>query len=252
MSLSTGFALGPVTLSVTGSEGWPPFLCAAALVAVAALPLLVVRSPEGGDPREAGERNLWRVLQRAPVPMIANLVFAATSGVLMTFMPLYGVSLGLSEAGVLMLVSVGAVGGIALQPLMGHLADRMSRYLLLAGLVGASLVGTALMPLLLVVDGWNYLYQFLAFGLRACIYGLSLTLLGERFRGAELASASAVFNLMWGLGSLFGPALGGLAMTAWPPHGMPASVALLLALLLPLALGAWWRQRRERLAHPPG
>ena len=251
MSLSAGFALGPLVLAVTGSDGWTPFVAAALLVGVAGLPLLLVRGL-GDDMRGASAGRPWQVLRRAPVPMLANLVFAATSGALVTFMPVYGVSLGLDESTALMLVTVGAIGGIALQPLAGRLADRVDRHLLLAALVGAALLGSALMPLLLAVSGWNYVYQFFAYGVRACIYGLSLTLMGERFRGAELAGASAVFNLMWGLGSMAGPALGGHAMALSPGAGLPLSVGLLLAALLPLPLLAWWRQRRNALAHPPG
>ena len=244
MSLGAGFALGPLVLALTGAEGWTPFVVAAATVLLAGLPLLAVRLP-ADEMRDRATGSLLEVLRRAPVPMFTNLVFAATAGVLMTFFPLYGVQLGLDLRTALFLVSVGAVGGIALQPLTGRLADRMDRHLLLALLLGGSMAATCAMPLLVIVGGWNYAYQFVAFGLRTGIYSVSLTLMGERFRGVELASASALFNLMWGVGSLIGPSVGGHAMALSPDLGVPVSVVLLLALALPLPVAAWLRARRR-------
>ena len=39
-ALSAGFGIGPLILSLTGIEGWPPFLVNAAITALATLPLL--------------------------------------------------------------------------------------------------------------------------------------------------------------------------------------------------------------------
>ena len=41
-ALSAGFGTGPLVLSLTGIEGWPPFLVNAAISALAMLPLLGV------------------------------------------------------------------------------------------------------------------------------------------------------------------------------------------------------------------
>src|SRR5580692_9579221 len=39
-ALAAGFGIGPLVLSLTGIQGWPPFLANAAITALAALPLL--------------------------------------------------------------------------------------------------------------------------------------------------------------------------------------------------------------------
>ncbi len=44
------------------------------------------------------------------------------------------------------------------------------------------------------------------------IYTIMLTLVGSRFKGAELIGIYAAMGLMWGLGALLGPLLAGLAM----------------------------------------
>jgi len=75
------------------------------------------------------------------------------------------------------------------------------------------------------------------------VYTIAMVLIGERFRGADLAAASALFGIMWGSGSVLGPSLGGLAMDFYGPHGLPLALALMFALFLPLPAGAWLRRR---------
>jgi predicted MFS family arabinose efflux permease len=56
-------------------------------------------------------------------------------------------------------------------------------------------------------------------------------LAGERFRGAALVNVNAAIVIGYGLGALTGPVLGGAALDAWNPQGLPALLALLFLLL---------------------
>jgi MFS family permease len=61
-----------------------------------------------------------------------------------------------------------------------------------------------------------------------------LTIVGSRFKGGELVGIYAVMGLTWGVGTLLGPALAGIAMTFFT-HGLPlfaAAACLLFALFL--------------------
>jgi MFS family permease len=80
------------------------------------------------------------------------------------------------------------------------------------------------------------------------IYTIAMVLIGERFRGADLAAASALFGVMWGSGSILGPSAGGLAMDFSGPHGLPLALTLMFALFLPLPVSAWLRRRRTHSA----
>ena len=109
----------------------------------------------------------------------------------------------------------------------------------------ASTVITAMMPLFFLVPVVGLVYFFAMGAARTGMYSLSVTLMGERYRGAELASASALFNLMWGLGNTVGPSLGGYAIDWWNPHGMPASMTLITALVIPVCLRLLWQQGKS-------
>lgn len=244
-AVTAGFALGPLLLSCTGTEGRAPFLLAGAVLALSALPLLPVLrvSPQLGGERRGPLAGYFLV---APVAMLCCLLFAVSDGMMLTFLPLYGLRLGLAETQAIQLVTVWAFGGILSQLPVGWLADRMDRRLLAALCVLGSGLGALLMPALVTVPVWNWVYMFLFGAVLAGVYTLALVLIGERFRGADLAAAAAVFGVMWGVGSVLGPPIGGLAMEHFPPHGLPWALALVFLAFAPWPALGWWRRRGAR------
>jgi MFS family permease len=70
-------------------------------------------------------------------------------------------------------------------------------------------------------------------------------MVGEQFKGADLAVASALYGLMFGVGSILGPLVGGVAMNTLPSYGVPISIALLYAAFLPFPVIALLRNRRH-------
>jgi MFS family permease len=247
--IAGGFALGPAILILTGIEGWLPFIVSAAIMAVAAAPVLLAL---GVAPKFEGRPSarLPRFLILAPVAMFACLVFAAVEGVLVSFLPIYGMHVGLSQEISISLVTVMALGGMAVQLPVGWLADRMDRRLLTGVCAFIAVIGMLLMPVAVNVFIWKWPYIFLLGGVLAALYTLGMVLLGERFKDADLAAATALFGVMWGVGSVIGPPLGGVGIELWDPHGMPAAVALMLAVFLPLPVIAYIRRRRSEALSP--
>ena len=235
MALSGGFAAGPFILTLTGTVGWTPFVAAGSIAALSMLPMLWVDDVKA-DFNKASTINFRQVLARAPVPMFANLAFAASSGIMITFLPLYGLRLGLDEGLMLTYITIAAVGGMAFQPIFGRLADRMHRLLLLTCVLVLAVLVSLLMPLFVALPIYSLIYFFVFGGVRTGLYAISVTLMGEKFKGAELASASALYNLMWGVGNGLGPYIGGYAIDWWNPHGIPLSIAVMIALVIPFAV----------------
>jgi hypothetical protein len=93
---AAGFALGPLLLILTGSDGMLPFYATSALIFCAGLPLFVVRHARMAQ-QEEKPTGLWAVFCLAPTIMLANVVYAAAAESLMTFFPLFGIGLGVSE-----------------------------------------------------------------------------------------------------------------------------------------------------------
>jgi MFS family permease len=242
MAVAAGFALGPAVLSLTGSHGLTPFLVSGGVMLLSALPLLSVL---GSAPRLSGDRSgsLLEYFRLAPVAMLLCALFAAADGMLISFLPLYGKDLGLSEARALYLIVFFGIGGIVGQIPIGWLADHTDRMLLASVCTFLVVVTSLAMPSVISLPPWNLLYMLILGAVLSGVYTIALIIIGQQFKGADLAAASALFGVMWGAGTVVGPQLGGLAYEYFPPHGIPFALALLTALLFPLPLRAWLRRR---------
>jgi MFS family permease len=239
-TLAAGFAIGPLILSITGVIGWAPFIVNACITAVASLPLLAVRSSTTEFATQT-RATIHSIFARAPLILSAVALFGLYESALMTLMPVWGVRTGLSDRFAAATVSGVYLGSLALQVPLGMISDRLSRRtaLRLCGIVG--LVGAAFLPLLSARHIWLFALLFAWGGIASGIYPIALSMAGDRFHDAELVAANAALISAYGLGALAGPALGGLAMDAWNPHGLPAFFVVLF-LGFTLAMG---RQSRN-------
>ena len=244
-ALAGGMSVGPLVLALTGIVGWTPYLIVTALTLLATIPLFFAANI---SPTVAGHPSsgLASFLLRAPAALLLNAVFAAAEMAIITFLPIYALTLGLDQASSLYLLTVMAIGGLVMQLPIGWLADHMDRLLLVILSILLIIAGLFAMPYVIADPTWNMVFIFFFGGVLASLYALALILLGERFEGADLASATTVFGVMWGLGSIVGPPLGGQSMELWAPHGLPLMVGLLLLLYLPFPLVEYVNNKRRK------
>ena len=71
-------------------------------------------------------------------------------------------------------------------------------------------------------------------------------LVGERFRGAQLAGASAAFTAMYAMGVLIGPPAAGVSMDLFGPDGLPYTMIVLYGLVLPIVALTMYRNKVSR------
>ena len=232
---ASGFALGPLLLAMVGSRGWTPFLVAAGVMALGAIPLsLHLRSAPKLQEQASG--GFWRYVMLAPAAMWVYFMFSAADAVLLTFLPIYGMQAGLDERLALGLLTALAVGAIASQFPIGWLVDRMNAMVLFT--VGVVLIGgtSALLPLSIAKLPGNAALMFGFGALLGGFYTVTLVVHGRRFKGAELGPATTARSVMFCLGATAGPPVAGTAMEWLGPHGMPWSLVLMFALVLPLPI----------------
>jgi MFS family permease len=239
-----GIALG----SVAGLAVYPaaPRLAFAAggLVTLLAVPLAALAVPSRHHHSE--ERSARDVPWRAG---LLSLGTAWAQGFLeggtITFLSLYLLTLGFSEAGVSGLMGALFAGVVLAQLPVACVADRFGRRRVLLVCHGVVLAGLACVPWLraaLPLASW-------LFALGACcgaLYPLGLALLGERVPPSALARANAWY-LAWNCaGSLSGPVLMGLAIDA---GGIRAQFAVgTAAVVLVLVLGTVADRKARRQA----
>jgi MFS family permease len=73
---------------------------------------------------------------------------------------------------------------------------------------------------------------FFFVGASSAFYTIGLAMIGERVQPGALASANAAFIFAYGLGSLLGPALGGVSMDIADPWGLMVAFAAMAGLYL--------------------
>jgi len=217
---AAGFALGPLTLAVIGSQGWPPFLIGITGILIA-LPVFVFARDHlpGFDGRE--DASVFSFLSLAPMLLLAVAFAALFDQVALSFLPIYGLRHGLTEATSSLALTVMIIGNVILQIPIGWLADRISRRFLMSIMAIATMIGSLLLSLLIGESMllWPMLFVWgaIAFG----IYTIALVELGDRFSGALLLAGNGAFGMMWGIGGIFGPPVAGAAMDLIGPEGLP-------------------------------
>lgn len=235
MAAGGGFALGPLLLAAVGSEGWAPFLTCAAVTMLAMLPFVLVR---GSTLRLEGapSASAWGYVLLAPVVMVGYFVFAATDAIVMSFFPIYGVAEGLTETAAIGLISVFAIGTIAFQLPVGWLMDHVNALGIVLVAILVMLCASVALPWVVPHAGWNSAFMFVFGGTFAALYIIPLTMLGRRFKGADLSSAASVFSVMFCFGALVGPPLSGVGMAYLGNDGMRWALVLIYAFALPLPI----------------
>jgi MFS family permease len=224
--LSLGFAAGPAILAQTGSVGMTPYLAGAGVFLLGLLPVL---SGVGALPESEGQEGSPGVLAivfATPVAVLAGLAFGAVESSAFSFLPIWGLRVGLPEAQAALLLSASGLGNVALQIPIGLLADRMDKRLLLLILAVATGVGGLLAPLVAGSTPGMAALLFLWGGVAAGLYTVGLAHLAAGHTSRTLAAANAAFVMNYSLGMLVGPPAAGAALDAWNPHGFPVALAV--------------------------
>jgi MFS family permease len=227
-ALSLGFGVGPLILSLTGIEGWPPFLVNAGIIAIAALPIFGIGNRAWDFGRERGG-NPFTMLVRAPLILLTVVLFGLHEATVVALLPIWALRLGFDANFAATTVSAVFIGSVALQWPIGYLSDKTTRPLMLqlcgaGGLLGSIAIAWVTEPtpaLLIVLAVWG--------GIASSIYPVALSMAGDLFRGSELVTVNAAIIIAYGIGALVGPALGGMAMDWWNPNGLPIFFFVLFA-----------------------
>lgn len=228
--VSAGFAVGPLALSLVGTEGWPPFAIGVAAFAGCALCLLAVlpRLPAFEDDRQGG--SLRRFLPLAPFLLAAVAIVAGSEQALLALTAVYGRAFGSTDGAVAAFLTAFIAGNIALQVPLGLLAERFGARRMIMACAATVIAGCALLPLAFATPfEWPLAFVWGAAALG--IYTMALMELGNRFTGAMLVAGNAAFAMFWGVGGIVVPPFSGAFMDAVGVHGLPLSIGLLFAAL---------------------
>ena len=228
--VSGGFAIGPLSLGLVGTEGWPPFLIGIVAFLLCGLIVLAVVPRLPKMPHEGEATSVGGFFALAPLLLFAVFTAAAFEQTLLSLFAVYGAALGSGEGRIASLITCFIAGNAVLQIVLGRVAERVgsTRTMLFCAL--ACLACCLLLPPLFNVWLiWPLLFVWggVSFG----IFTMALIQLGERFTGQALIAGNAAFAFTWGVGGIAGSPATGFVMQLAGHQGLPLSLGLLCCVL---------------------
>jgi len=231
-----GFAAGPMVLSFVGVDGGLPFYLTAGLFAASCLPFALL-GKQSLSVESPAHIKLSKLAIAAPTIFAAAILAGVMDTTVFSMMPLYGLYLGLTEETAVVLLTIFLAGNLFLQIPVGWLADKTNRRSVLIGCALVCTVCPVIISFLPPVVFSLAPVLFIWGGAAWSIYAVSLAMLGERFRGGELAAANAAFVIAFELANVFAPPIAGGTMEIWGPQGLMGFLALISAIFLLLTVG---------------
>ena len=230
---STLFALGigQFLLLAGDPAGLEPFALAAILISLGLVPVAITRVHE---PRIdlAVPLPMGELLRISPLGAFGSLCAGMVNGIFWGMTAVFGQRLALEHSQIALLMSTTILGGAILQWPIGHLSDRFDRRNVLiatslATALAASIAGY------IVLNGFPglTLTAGLYGGLMFALYGISVAHTNDHLDPGHILGATRGLLLIYGVGAMSGPLIGGIAMELVGPVGLPALSAATAALL---------------------
>lgn len=234
LSVGLGWSAGPLAgASLFGINPQLPFVACSALSMLAAMLVAAfVQKTESEDHQISG---MLRGLSTQILPPIcAGALHGYLMSSLITLFPIYLGELGFKEVQMGSIITAVIVGTILSQLPIGRAADRFGKR---AVLMVCTLALAAIFALMPSHPRWWFFISAgaVAGALGGSLYPIGLAMLGGLVPRERLGAANALFSLAFGIGSLTGPSISGLAMNHlgnkwlfYLPAALIASFAILL------------------------
>jgi MFS family permease len=201
-----GLAIGQALVPFFSATSVEVFLVVGSLMALSIVPVVLVRPPAASrePPKPMGLISLFRV---SPLGVAACLVSGFVWAAIMGGGPVYAAKSHFSPEDTATFIAAAVIGGMILQYPLGWLSDKLDRRVVLGLLVlaaamaaltgvGASLFGPFGATVTIALFG----------GLSFPLYTIAVAHTNDHVEPDERVSASAGLVLLFGIGSVFGPA----------------------------------------------
>lgn len=212
--------------------------------------------PEGTSPTKMDRGEVWENLRKGLSTVVANVQMLAISGAeaikmmangtLMAFLPLYGLSIGLTLAEAGLLFGIQGLTSFLSKPVMGRISDQVGRRpLITLGLIvcGGTIMGmpqfTQFLPLFILAAGFG-------FG-EAVITSSSAAFIADLAAPENVGAGMGLRGTIMDIGHASGPVLAGVLVAAISYTGAFMFIGTLQFLA---AVGFWLITVRQTAMQP--
>jgi MFS family permease len=221
-TLTITFGLGPLIVARTGNQSFAPWLIAIACLASGFLVIAKVKLKS--TTRDEAHSSMLSVVTKIPLVFLFLGSVAMFENIMIPFFTIYGMRSGLSLAAASNLLGFSIIACALTYYPTGRLADRWSR----RGVVIITLILAITCALLLAIEVTKWTAWPIALLLRTGgfgLYGVAMTVMGDKLKGAELITGSSLLTLMWGIGGIAGPPIAGTAIDYFGINALPFLIA---------------------------
>jgi MFS family permease len=213
LSVGAGWAMGPMAGTLLfGIRTELPFIACFAFSLLAAL-LATASIPSTTSTDHHIPEITKKLSLKIFVPISAGALYGYLMSSLVTLFPIYlKALLSVAETEMGGIITAVIIGTILSQIPIGRAADRFGKR---RTLLVCSVLLTVVFTVMTFHTNWRYFLITGAFAgaLAGSFYPIGLAMIGGLVSKERLGAANSLFSLAFGIGSLTGPALSGLAMS---------------------------------------
>lgn len=223
------------------------FIAGALAFGAAMLPIALSIAP-APQPLTQVKIDARALFRKSPAAVVGNFLAGVIFGNWIYFGPLYGKAVGLSDTGIAAMLTAAMVGGMVFQVPFGKLSDRIDRryVMALAGSLGVLI--SAGMVVLAPTQSFEIIIGMFALGaVLFTIYALNVAHANDQAGAHEFIQISGGLLIVYGIGNMVGPQLGGRLMDAMGPNGFFVAMGAVYACY---GIYAVWRSLRSPALDP--
>lgn len=241
-----GLLLGQYILPFGNAATQTLFIICAIIYASALLPT-ALSSAQSPNPLTQVSLDLKGLYRRSPAAVVGSFIAGIVAGTWNFLAAIYGEMNGLSTFGIATMLASAMIGGAIFQYPLGRASDFVDRryMMILAGAIGFTL--SFIMVLFHPTSPYTlYAMMFLFGSVVFPIYSLNVAHANDYADASEFVKISGGLLIVYGVGSVLGPAISGPLMDVIGANGFFVTMAIAYCIY---GLHAWWRiYRLERPA----
>lgn len=196
------------------------FMICGILYCIAILPttLSTAASPQ---PLKRVSLDLPALYRNSPVSFVGILMIGIANGAYGTLVAVFAAQAGMPQATIAVMVSITIFAGAIIQFPAGRLSDRMDRRYVLAALSGLSAVAGLLLVLFEPMNVYVIIALVAVYGAAAnALYPIAVAHANDFASPEDFVKISGGLLLLFGIGTIIGPTLGGPVMTHFGPYAL--------------------------------
>eukprot|EP00913_Durusdinium_trenchii_P008107 g7604.t1 len=196
------------------------FMICGILYSFAALPTTLSKAASP-QPLKRARLDLKALFRNSPISFVGILLIGIANGAYGTLVAVFGTRAGLPQASVAAMVSITIFAGAIMQFPAGRLSDRLDRRHVLAGLSTAAALAGLAVALLQPSGIYDIIVLVAIYGAAAnSLYPIAVAHANDFAAPEEFVKVSGGLLLLYGIGTIIGPSIGGPAMTWLGPHAL--------------------------------